>query len=126
MANVSKNWNPELTALEQQLLAQDSADRSYTDNAVNQARNYTDSKISQVRPESKSAGSLGTYISGTPHSGQASKSTGQTIAGSKLYPTGTAVIAGSGVVLSGTWRCMGNSLQNGNLVTPITIWLRIS
>lgn len=40
MASVSKNWNPELSALEQQLLAQDALDRAYTDELRSQDVNY--------------------------------------------------------------------------------------
>lgn len=68
------------------------------------------------------AGQIGSYVFGDNDSG-ATKSLGDTILGSNLYPVGEAGASDSRAPssLSGTWVCMGHAP-----VAYATLWMRIS
>jgi len=101
--------------------------------------NTTSSVLSLIA--GASVGAVGTYAMMMRVSSLATNNPGDTIAGSDLRYSGlqadgssgvgggSATSAGyySGVVPSGTWRCMGYSNYGGTSATqPVTVWLRIA
>jgi hypothetical protein len=81
-----------------------------------------------VLPEDRYSGARGSYMTGIPDASVQDNryEFGDTIAGSLLTPTASASVAGAGLSVSGTWRCMGHVEPNTSLLARVSLWLRIA